>query len=129
MASIDMQTKARATGKRLKRPTVKTRPSSLSDTGILVDVTAPDGTRVLIDLDTHRNHKGLAIHVRAKFDKSNPEVEDVSLQVHALHMEHCILRRYYERGDARIIAARCDCGADFVPVGYGWKPSQASELP
>lgn len=123
MASIELQIKAKLMGKRLKRPTAKVRPSSLLDTQILIELTAPDGTRCLIDVDTHRDHKGLTVHVRPKFDGSKPDGEDVSLKVHPLHMTSCAIARHYKRGDARILAARCDCGADYVPAGYGWTPA------
>jgi hypothetical protein len=118
VASIDMQAKAIATGKRLKRPKVKVRNGALSDTGIIVEVTAPDGTRCLIDIDTHRGHKGLTIRPRAKFD--GQEAGDVSVEINS-HDETCLLNRHYEYGDSRIDAARCDCGSELVPVEYDWR--------
>lgn len=113
MASIDMQLKAKRAGKPLKRPTAKVRKSVMSGTGIIIEVLGPDGTRVMIDVDTHRNHKGLSVSVRAKFDDSpaNPDVSVFTLS---------------HEGSCRVFAdssldARCDCGNESVPDGFSWK--------
>ena len=113
-------------GKPLKRPIVKVRNSALSATGMIIDITAPDGSRVLIDVDTNRDHSGLMIAPRGKFDRSNPAGEDVSVNLggHSPlgNPKPCELF-------SAAPSARCTCGAYHVPDGYTWKPTAPKGAP
>ena len=101
MASIELQVKAIRTGKRLKRPTAKVRKAAVSDTGIIIEVTGPDGSGLLIAVDTERDHSGLRI--RPYRADSN-----VFVQMAKHHEEHCALLAHPSIADAH-----CDCGAEY----------------
>ena len=87
----------------------------MSNTAIIVEVTAPDGTGLLLEFDTHRDNGGLLI---------NPYRADrgVTLRLRD-HTPTCALR------NDSALPVRCDCGADFVPETDGdrlcgtWRPS------
>lgn len=112
MAAIDLQKEARAKGKRLKRPIVRVRASALSDTQTILEVIAPDGTKAVIELDTHRNNCGLVISPRPRSDGDGERAPDLTL--HVGHTSDCKVMT------DRSIDARCDCGGNFVPLRYEW---------
>jgi len=122
MCSIHLQREARARGQRLKRPTVTSRKAAMTDTGTIITITAPDGTVAMIDVDTHRDHKGLVIAVRARQDGSPPGDADLSVHVDD-HADAC---RVFRDSSTE---ARCDCGAERVPDGFRFRPTGPTVRP
>lgn len=117
MAAIELQAAAKRNGKRLGRPKVKSRKSAMSDTSTIVEVTAPDGTGLLIEFGTSRDHTGLTIHPY-RADKG------VRLRVHN-HTDDCAL------GNDSRLPVKCDCGADLKPKSadepWNWVPTEKGD--
>lgn len=105
MASVYRQQAARAKGKRLKPPTVKTRRSLMSDTCIVIEVTAPDGTGLLIECETNRDGSGL----RVRPYRADERVR-VAIGGNAGHEDGCDLI------ESSADDAACTCGAEWKPA-------------
>jgi hypothetical protein len=117
MAAIGLQTKARRAGKRLRPPTVKVRRSASDDTSTIVEVTAPDGTGLLIEFGTHRDHTGLRVV---------PYRADVNVAIHLRdHAKACALIQ------SPALDMKCDCGSEVVRVGpeTPWRWRKTSREP
>jgi hypothetical protein len=112
MATIELQQRAKAAKKTLKRPTAKICKGCISGTSIIIEVVAPDGTRILLNCDTHRDHTGLAIW---PYRATLTEGERASIQM-LRHADDCAL------STDPTVTARCNCGACFRPHGFNWEP-------
>lgn len=70
--------------RQVKRPTVKSRKSACHSDTTIVEVTAPDGTGLLISIGPHRDGKGLVVRPY----RADPTVR---LALGSRHKEGCAL--------------------------------------